>query len=401
MRSASLSRLCALTMLVSACTIPSLNLDLSGMTLFPEPGPPDPVPNGAILHCQEILSVQSRLSCDDGYTDCDGNLANGCEVHYLDDPQNCGACGMASDGPCVDGAGGRVRESFGTAGDRGEGLVLDGERVYWMSAGTLRSRSKSGGAITKLAEGELTSEDGIALQNGSILWSRHYANGAGDIVRVPAVGGGVEVLAANVMLGSNVVPFGDTAFYVDEAPPGPALVDLGGARLLETKGGASLGVFGGLLLVDDASGLRSVRADGSEVTTIGSSLGSVVVGADQFSVVTPSYGTDSTQIDTFAFGRGRLASVQVPLAFAGAVTWGDTIFAAARITYSRGCGWIDLGLGPTPFGAKIVAVDPLTGALSTLATSRDPVHHVAVDEDFVYYVTDNAYGGGVYRIARK
>jgi hypothetical protein len=35
------------------------------------------------------------FSCQAGYRDCDGNLANGCEAALLDDSRNCGSCGQA------------------------------------------------------------------------------------------------------------------------------------------------------------------------------------------------------------------------------------------------------------------------------------------------------------------
>lgn len=45
--------------------------------------------------------------CLDGFGDCDGNPLNGCEAHVLDNPLNCGGCGVACDvaagQPCIDG----------------------------------------------------------------------------------------------------------------------------------------------------------------------------------------------------------------------------------------------------------------------------------------------------------
>jgi hypothetical protein len=36
-----------------------------------------------------------RILCDDGYADCDKELANGCEVELAANPMHCGACGLA------------------------------------------------------------------------------------------------------------------------------------------------------------------------------------------------------------------------------------------------------------------------------------------------------------------
>lgn len=46
-------------------------------------------------------------ACSPNFADCDGNIDNGCETPLLDDPLNCGACGVRCEGvegqACVDG----------------------------------------------------------------------------------------------------------------------------------------------------------------------------------------------------------------------------------------------------------------------------------------------------------
>lgn len=48
------------------------------------------------------------LACDDGRSDCNGNIEDGCEADLLRDPRNCGGCGISCDvaagQPCVNGA---------------------------------------------------------------------------------------------------------------------------------------------------------------------------------------------------------------------------------------------------------------------------------------------------------
>jgi hypothetical protein len=64
----------------------------------------------------EVDAAHGRPTCDQGvcgyacspsYGDCDNDIDNGCETPLLDDPLNCGACGVRCDGiegqACVDG----------------------------------------------------------------------------------------------------------------------------------------------------------------------------------------------------------------------------------------------------------------------------------------------------------
>jgi MYXO-CTERM domain-containing protein len=44
----------------------------------------------------ECVSGACRLDqCDNGFSDCNGDLADGCEINKLSDPANCGHCGVA------------------------------------------------------------------------------------------------------------------------------------------------------------------------------------------------------------------------------------------------------------------------------------------------------------------
>eukprot|EP00698_Gefionella_okellyi_P006051 TRINITY_DN1551_c0_g1_i1.p1 TRINITY_DN1551_c0_g1~~TRINITY_DN1551_c0_g1_i1.p1 ORF type:complete len:660 (-),score=63.48 TRINITY_DN1551_c0_g1_i1:95-2008(-) len=63
------------------------------------------------VHVQSSACVQGNCqiaSCSGGFADCDGNLANGCEVNLLSNPQSCGQCANACSAPnaqssCVQG----------------------------------------------------------------------------------------------------------------------------------------------------------------------------------------------------------------------------------------------------------------------------------------------------------
>jgi len=46
-----------------------------------------------------VKSKCGALKCEDGYLDCNGDVEDGCEANFYDDPKNCGACGKT----CADG----------------------------------------------------------------------------------------------------------------------------------------------------------------------------------------------------------------------------------------------------------------------------------------------------------
>lgn len=62
-----------------------------------------PAPNGK-AQCRKGIC---ETTCADGFGDCDGNPANGCETNLANDPTSCGACGVKCDyqggQPCIEG----------------------------------------------------------------------------------------------------------------------------------------------------------------------------------------------------------------------------------------------------------------------------------------------------------
>ena len=52
-----------------------------------------PVPAHANATC--AAGVCGVLGCQPGWSDCDNNMANGCEINISGDPKSCGGCGMA------------------------------------------------------------------------------------------------------------------------------------------------------------------------------------------------------------------------------------------------------------------------------------------------------------------
>jgi len=58
------------------------------------------VPNASYVCVGNVCQFNG---CDPGYSDCDGNPLNGCEVDLVTDFNNCGACGQSADdgNPCT------------------------------------------------------------------------------------------------------------------------------------------------------------------------------------------------------------------------------------------------------------------------------------------------------------
>jgi hypothetical protein len=59
-----------------------------------------PDPDNGVGAC--VGGMCTLASCNAGYSDCDGNPANGCEFNTLTDPNNCGGCGIVcGSGTCT------------------------------------------------------------------------------------------------------------------------------------------------------------------------------------------------------------------------------------------------------------------------------------------------------------
>ncbi|AKU96570.1 hypothetical protein AKJ09_03234 [Labilithrix luteola] len=79
------------------CVDPNADDHCGGCAVTCDPnGGPQPNPPKAHYGC--VGQQCGKLKCETLYLDCDGNQANGCEVHGISD-ENCGACGIA----CGDG----------------------------------------------------------------------------------------------------------------------------------------------------------------------------------------------------------------------------------------------------------------------------------------------------------
>jgi hypothetical protein len=80
----------------------------------------------------------SLTACDEGFADCDGVIANGCEASLRADAATCGACGNACS-TCDRGACGPLGDVAPDADARD--LVARGSTLAWLSGGSLRVAS--------------------------------------------------------------------------------------------------------------------------------------------------------------------------------------------------------------------------------------------------------------------
>ncbi len=139
------------------------------------------------------------FACDDGFTDCDGDAPNGCEVQTASDSLNCGACGNSCyGGSCTDGVcehAFEVVSDFSSDTFDGESveMVVGPTHVYWWTydggENVLRRAPKVGGDFEVLTTFTTSSpplaRDNVLLVDGGLLY---WATESG-IYRMPETGG--------------------------------------------------------------------------------------------------------------------------------------------------------------------------------------------------------------------
>lgn len=165
----------------------------------PDPANADPTCNGTC-----------GSTCNNGYSDCDGNPANGCEQPTFNDAANCGACGHSCfGGTCSGGVCSQdITELVANipASETSVNMAVDASNVFWTTAyggnGSVRKVSKNGGPVTVLASNPFpSSPTAILVEGGFVFWSDSHGGNGGSINKTP-VGGG-----ATVVLGSGPTSF--------------------------------------------------------------------------------------------------------------------------------------------------------------------------------------------------
>jgi hypothetical protein len=130
------------------------------------------------------------FTCRAGFGDCDGNMANGCEVDLSSARNNCGACGTFCDGTCTGGSCGEwaraMDESNGGLWPRA--MASDGDgNVYIAATFTNRLTIAPGRTLTAVgASGGFVASFTSA---GTLRWSRVIDTAMSDYVQSIAVRG--------------------------------------------------------------------------------------------------------------------------------------------------------------------------------------------------------------------
>lgn len=250
----------------------------------------------------------------------------------------------------------------GTTGGQSTGsavgkVVTDSDTVFWfdytqadgLNGGSIKSVSKTGGAVTTLASG-LGGVNDLVSDGTTVYWTEFdIGSGAGSIKSVAKTGGAVQVLAS----GFPPTPSGPPSPY-DVFFPGSIAVDTNFVYWGEASGGGAV---------------REVGKAGGAVTDIGRGLGF----ASALNDGAFFYEVTSTQVRRMPFSG---SSVDLLANYATS----NPLFALLDATTLY---WTDL----TAPDGKINSIPKAGGAVTTLVSNLTDPHSVAVDDGFVYYFT--------------
>jgi len=119
------------------------------------------------------------MACNNGFSDCDSKVSNGCEINSANDSNNCGACGheCCGDGACSSGT---CQAAVVPVQDASRVFDVDENFIYWSSAnpgytnGDLRKVSLNNpGTFETVFSNQDKGPTGVLVDQDNIFWTTY------------------------------------------------------------------------------------------------------------------------------------------------------------------------------------------------------------------------------------
>jgi hypothetical protein len=327
--------------------------------------------------------------CRPGFFDCDADAANGCETDTRSDVGHCGACavtcesGWYSTPACVAGV---CSANCDDGFDDCNGEPADGcEQV---------ANSSCGAAVTTLAAGQ-GGPFAIALDESNVYWLNNNAGQGGEVMKV-ALAGGTPVILGTSPGNVQDLAVGPSGAYWTDYDNGVLRVDLGGGTPATVD--SELGAQGIAL---DAAYVYWTRSVGfSDITRAPLSGGASTALASQ-QTVPWRIAVDDQNAYWTGMDSGGNGWVVMKVSLAGGVPeqlasgqglpWGIAVDGTSVY-------WVSAGTVERGFVDGMIMKIALTdGQVAVLATDLGWPTEIAVDGAHAYWTNSN--DGTVMRIA--
>jgi hypothetical protein len=151
-----------------------------------------------------------KVVCDQGFEDCNGSAADGCEAELATASQNCSACGHdCLGGACTDGL--CAADTLATMQPSPQGIAVTADALYWAnnSSGEIQKLSLQGGAPATLSS-NLKQPIDLAVDDAYVYFT---CTGDGTLNRVPIGGGTTEMLHSEPALQARWLAMDATDVY--------------------------------------------------------------------------------------------------------------------------------------------------------------------------------------------
>ncbi len=115
------------------------------------------------------------ILCNTNYADCNGTNADGCEVNLTNDKHNCGACGHdCGGGTCNNGL--CTAWVLATEPSAPQHIALYGNNIYWTLSNAIRSVAKTGGTVSSVVW-SVTNASDLAIDASGLYWLEFSTSG--------------------------------------------------------------------------------------------------------------------------------------------------------------------------------------------------------------------------------